>query len=69
MGNKYEVEETKYHAKIKVWDSTISKKAFWYHNEPYLADYTFDSKTIEEWAEIGINENNAEFLEEKYKKF
>ena len=70
----YELEETKYYAKIKGWDSTIAKRVFWYYNgiysKPDLTDetYAFSSDifmTMKEWAEIGINENNAEFMEEK----
>lgn len=70
----YELEETKYYAKIKGWDSTIAKRVFWHYNgissEPDLTDekYPFSNdvfKTMEEWAEIGINETNAEFFEEK----
>lgn len=70
----YNLEETKYYAKIKGWDNTIAKRVFWCHNgissEPGLTDetYAFSSdifKTMEDWEKIGINEDNAEFLEEK----
>ena len=74
----YVLEETRYYAKIKGWDNTVAKRVFWHYNgissEPDLTDekYPFSNdvfKTMEEWAEIGINETNAEFFEEKYKKF
>ena len=70
----YELEETKYYAKIKGWDNTVAKRVFWHYNgissEPDLTDekYPFSNdvfKTMEEWAEIGINETNAEFYEVK----
>ena len=70
----YMLEETKYYAKIKGWDNTVAKRVFWHYNgissEPDLTDekYPFSNdvfKTMEEWAEIGINETNAEFFEEK----
>ena len=70
----YNLEETKYYAKIKGWDNTIAKRVFWCHNgissEPGLTDetYAFTSdifKTMEDWEKIGINETNAEFMEEK----
>jgi len=70
----YVLEETKYYAKIKGWDNTIAKRVFWCHNgissEPDLTDekYTFSNgifKTMEEWNKLGINETNAEFMEEK----
>lgn len=70
----YVLEETRYYAKIKGWDNTVAKRVFWFYNgissEPDLTDenYTFSSdifKTMKEWAEIGINETNAEFMEER----
>jgi hypothetical protein len=70
----YNLEETKYYAKIKGWDNTIAKRVFWCHNgissEPGLTDetYAFTSdifKTMEDWEKIGINEDNADFMEEK----
>lgn len=70
----YVLEETKYYVKIKGWDNTIAKRVFWCHNgissEPDLTDekYTFSNgifKTMEEWNKLGINETNAEFVEEK----
>lgn len=70
----YNLEETKYYAKIKGWDNTIAKRVYWGHNgvssKPDLTDgkYAFSSdifKTMEEWEEIGINKDNAEFMEEK----
>ena len=70
----YMLEETRYYAKIKGWDNTVAKRVFWHYNgissEPDLTDekYPFSNdvfKTMEEWAEIGINETNAEFMEEK----
>lgn len=70
----YMLEETKYYAKIKGWDNTVAKRVFWHYNgissEPDLTDekYPFSNdvfKTMEEWAEIGINETNAEFMEER----
>lgn len=70
----YELEETRYYAKIKGWDNTVAKRVFWHYNgissEPDLTDekYPFSNdifKTMEDWAKIGINENNAEFMEEK----
>ena len=70
----YELEETKYYAKIKGWDNTVAKRVFWHYNgissEPDLTDekYPFSNdvfKTMEEWNKLGINETNADFMEEK----
>ena len=70
----YELEETKYYAKIKGWDNTVAKRVFWCYNgissEPDLTDekYPFSNdvfKTMEEWNKLGINETNADFMEEK----
>ena len=70
----YELEKPRYFAKIKGWDNTVAKRVFWCYtgisSEPDLTDekYPFSNdvfKTMEEWAEIGINEDNAEFYEVK----
>lgn len=70
----YVLEETKYYAKIRGWDNTVAKRVFWCYNgissEPDLTDekYPFSNdvfKTMEEWNKLGINENNADFMEEK----
>lgn len=70
----YELEETKYYAQFKSWDNTFDKRLFWCYSEiiseKYLTDdkYPFSNdifKTMKEWAKIGANETNAEFMEEK----
>lgn len=71
----YSLEETKYYAQFKSWNNTFDKRLFWCYSdiisERYLTDGKYASsnndifKTMGEWAKIGINETNAEFLEEK----